>query len=283
MRALVRLATVLLVTGACAPNPFFKIASEGNDGGASSGDDITTGDASTGDGSAGETAALVPCEPSPVQPFEQCGAPLFPFALPNMVGESMFTDVPCGASSEHYVKRTSASELQECPEGCAGACDPSKSLSVVGLNVLAQIDELLPQPGQCARLWHVSAAGFGGSCKSVGYGFWDVDGDQQLRLAASAELNPFVGLAELPIDVRHLPANSALCEIPNITLSAPCTIQNVETLTVNLGRCEFDAPQNAEWTDIPFGGRDYKFSSSSYTCLTEALPFFGWYLRRAQP
>lgn len=282
MRVLVRLAMALLVTGACSPNPAFKVAGEGNDGGASSGD-FTTGDASTGDGSAGETAALVPCEPSPVEAFEECGAPLFPFALPNMMSESMFTDVPCGAGSEHYVKRINETELQECPENCAGACDPSRSLSVVGLNVLEKIDELLPQPGECARLWHVSVTGGGGDCKSAGYGFWDVDGDQQLRLAASAELNPFMGVAELPIDVRYLPSNTALCEIPNITLSAPCTIQNVETLTVKLGRCEFDAPQNAEWTNIPFGGRDYKFSSSSYTCVTEALPFFGWYLRRAQP
>src|SRR5690606_34882331 len=108
---------------------------------------------STGDESSGaETAAHVPCEPTPVQPFAECGAPLFPFSLPNMMGESMFKDISCGASSELHVKRVSETELQQCPEGCAGACDPQRSLSIAGLNILEKIDELLPQPGECARL-----------------------------------------------------------------------------------------------------------------------------------
>jgi hypothetical protein len=275
MRVLVRLTTALLVTGACSPNPAFKLAGESNDGGASSSDETTMSD---------ETTALVPCEPSPVQPFEECGVPLFPFSLPNMTGEPMFDGVvACGTRSDLYVKRISDSVLQECPEDCVGECYSGRTVSIVGLNILEKIDELLPQPGQCARLWHVSEAGAGGACESIGYGFWDVDGDQQLRLAASAVLNPFTGVAGLPIDVSFLADDNALCQIENITQDVSCDIQSVEALTVNLGGCQFLAPQNAEWTDIPFGGRDYKFSSSSYTCITEALPFFGWYLRRAQP
>ena len=287
MRVPIRLAATLLVAGACSPNPAFKIAGESNDGGASSGDGTTIDDRSdsSADSGAAETGSpVVPCEPTPVQAYVECGAPLFPFSLPNMTGESMFDGVvPCGTSSDIYVKRVSETALQQCPKDCVGACEPSRSLSIVGFNVLEKIDELLPQPGECARLWHVSEVGVDGDCKSVGYAFWDVDGDRQLRLAASADLNPFTGVTDLPIDVSYRAADNAICEIPGITLSAPCMVQSVEALTVNLAGCEFLAPQTAEWTDIPFGGRDYKFSSSSYACVAEVLPFFSWYLRRAQP
>jgi len=60
-------------------------------------------------------------------------------------------------------------------------------------------------------------------------------------------------------------------------------IDEVSILRVALDGCYFDAPQNGEWQDISFRGRQYRFSSSAYSCEAPAgPPVFGWYLRRQQ-
>jgi len=278
MRALAPLVVALLVAGGCGPNPAFKIAGESNDGGGTGGDAMTTGDEAS---SAGETAATPRCEPAPLEPYvdDVCAPSRFPFNLPNMASEPIFDDVACGTRSNVYVKRVGTTELQQCEPGCADGCDPTRTISISGFALLSGIDEVLPQLGECARLWHVSEAGVDNVCKSLGYAFWDADGGQQLRLAVTDDLNPFAGVAGLPISVTADADASVLCETPNLS----CTIQSVVPLAVDLDGCEFDAAQNAEWTDIPFGGRDYKFSNRSYTCFTEGTPYFGWYLRRARP
>jgi hypothetical protein len=279
MRAHVSLAAALLVT-ACGPNPAFKIAGEGNDGGGS-GDGLSTGDAAS-EGSTAAPPVEPPCTPTPLVPYTDdiCAATRFPFDTPNLMAESIFSGVDCGMTNTVYVERVSPTELQQSGTNCMGAPDPTRSFSIAGFKDLSDIDKLFPPIGACARLWHVSKMGADNLCKSVAYAFWDTAGSQQLRLAITGDdLNPFAGLPELPIVLSSEPGDEMLCETPGLT----CAIQNVSVLTVNLDGCEFPAPQNAEWTDIPFAGRDYKFSSRSYTCATEGAPFVGWYLRLAAP
>ncbi len=279
MRALVSLAAALLVT-ACGPNPAFKIAGEGNDGGGS-GDSLSTGDEASG-GSTAAPPVEPPCDPSPLEPFndDRCGATPFPFNPPNMMVQSIFSGVACGTTNIVYVKRVSPTELQQCDTDCAGGCDPTRSISIAGFADLESINEVLPPVDACARLWHVSKADANNVCTSLGYAFWDTTGSKQLRLAiARDDLDTFAGLPELPIAFSSEPKDDQLCETPGLS----CAIQNVMVLTVNLDGCECAAPQNGGWTDIPFAGRDYKFSARSYTCVTEDIPFVGWYLRLAAP
>lgn len=280
MRALARSAAVLLAIAGCGPNPYFKLIGESNEGGASGTD---TADTNTGAETSGSTAPdLPPCEPVPVvEAQDDCDPSKIPLPPPepppNMVDQSMFKDVACGTKSDLYVRRVTDTEIQLCPAGCAGECDAAKTLSVAGFGIYPTISSLLPQLGECARLWHVSKPDVDNVCQSLAYAFWDTTGEQSLRLAVTlGDLDAFAGLAELPIAVTTVPQQQFVCT----ALDGLCD-RTVEVLNVDLDGCEFPAPQNAEWKNIPFQGREYIFSARSYTCLN-APSSFGWYLRRDQ-
>ncbi len=287
MRALARSAATLLAIVACGPNPYFKLAGESNDGGASStGREATSADVSTSNdvsaSSEPEPAPdLPPCDPPPVTETlnyieDKCGIAVLPKVPPSMALETMLADVDCGTQSRHFIKRMTPTEFWECPENCDGTCDSTRTINISNLDLLPNIDAQLPQLGLCARLLHVSKLDENNVCTSTGYAFWDTDGAQQLRLAAAAEYDPFTGIPELEIDVA--PARSGLC--PRET---DCQIEDVAILRVALDGCFFEAPQNGEWQDIRFGGREYRFSSSAYTCTyPPGPPVIGWYLRRQQ-
>lgn len=291
MRALARAAATLLAIVACGPNPYFQLAGESNDGGASStvastGDVATSADVSTSISASSEPEPepdLPPCDPAPITETKdyvedaECPISVLLQVPPSMTQETMLADVDCGTQTRHFVMRMTPTELWECPENCGGTCDGTRTINISKFLFNSDIDAQLPQPGVCARMVHVSKLDENNVCTSTGYAFWDADGAQQLRLAAAAEYDPFTGIPELEIDV--VPTDLRSCE----TGQQDCQIKDVSILRVALEGCFFDAPQNGEWQDIRFGGREYRFSSSAYNCfLPKGPPVIGWYLRRQQ-
>jgi hypothetical protein len=160
-------------------------------------------------------------------------------------------------------------------------------MSVSLASMLPEVGPLLPQVGECARLWHKATPTPGdqlSECRSIAYAMWDLEPPGLLRLAvASEEDDPFAGVPGLDLEAVAKQGASTLCPLEEP--AEGCIDGSVEALELDfeVGECRWTAVQGERWSEIVVDDVRFRLDVyRAYNCINGQRFNIGWYLRRAK-
>jgi len=292
MRACVPIAAplvaLLATLAACRANPGFLLRD--------SDEDDSTGRAGTSDtGADSETGAEL-CEPVS-EDFGALCTPEFDL-LPLTQYVVNFSDADIlGASQnvcgqfESFVVRRQGDALERCDGGCGLDCDPDTALDVKGLANLPNFAKLLPAPGACATMWHISRTNpeppptepdaSWTPCVTSGFLLMDDTPERLLRVAVTFDSevpDPFAGQPGAPLSMT--PGDDPLDVCPG-QISDTCLAGFTPmALTFNLGRCSVETHQALTTRALTTDGADYVLElHNAYRCIDNRQNY-RWWVRR---